>query len=164
MNSGDDVSATSSSVSSFGKFFNQLASPTRKPPIPGGSDDIHQVFNYFDENRGGKISPKELKVGGEESQLSEMVVRLSDADGDGVLGLDDFTKMMKEGEDGELREAVNTFYERENASPSSQMQFIKHLLCIGRKWEAESQCFRQSIQQKIDRRIRHSDMQKRDGE
>ncbi|KAL4575364.1 hypothetical protein LXL04_022206 [Taraxacum kok-saghyz] len=114
MKLGDDASATSSSVSSFGKFFKQLASPTRKPPIPGGSDDIHQVFNYFDENGDGKISPEELKnrfrkVGGEESQLSdeeaEMVVRLSDADGDGVLGFDDFTKMMKEGEDGELREA-----------------------------------------------------------
>ncbi|KAL4592279.1 hypothetical protein LXL04_005267 [Taraxacum kok-saghyz] len=52
MNSGDDASATSSSVSSFDKFFNQLASPTRKPPIP--------VFNYFDENGGWKISPEEL--------------------------------------------------------------------------------------------------------
>ncbi|KAI3816232.1 hypothetical protein L1987_15925 [Smallanthus sonchifolius] len=58
-------------------------------------DDIHQVFNYFDENGDGKISASELqnrlrKVGGEELQLydeeAEMAVRSSNADGDGVLG------------------------------------------------------------------------------
>ncbi|KAI3695989.1 hypothetical protein L1987_78995 [Smallanthus sonchifolius] len=78
------------------------------------SDDIHQVFNYFDENGDGKISASELqnrlrKVGGEEIQLSdeeaEMAVRSSDVDGDGVLGLGDFAKMMEGGEEEELREA-----------------------------------------------------------
>lgn len=125
MYSGDS-SVTASPVSSFARFCRQLTPARKSPrdnktdqssfsaPLPSGSDEIHQVFNYFDENGDGKISPEELKnrfrkVGGEESQLSdeeaEMVVRLSDADGDGVLGLDDFSKMMKEGDDGELREA-----------------------------------------------------------
>lgn len=134
MNSGDS-SVTSSPVSSFTRFFQQLVSPARKSPrdtcessfsapLPCGSDDIHQVFNYFDENGDGKISAEELKnrlrkVGGEESQLSdeeaEMVVRVSDADGDGKLGLDDFAKMMKEGDqEGELREAF-VMYSRKSS-------------------------------------------------
>ncbi|MFS7961069.1 putative EF-hand domain-containing protein [Helianthus anomalus] len=88
-------------VSSFTRFFRRLLfSPSTKPPsfsvpVSCNSDDIHQVFNSFDENGDGKISATELqnrlrKVGGEEVQLSdeeaEMAVRSSDADGDGVLG------------------------------------------------------------------------------
>lgn len=134
-NSVESSSATTSPVASFTKFFRQAVSPARKSPtsfsapLPCGSDDnIHQVFNYFDENGDGKISAEELKnklrsVGGEEHQLSdeeaEMAVRSSDADGDGMLGLDDFTKMMKEGEEKELREAF-VMYCRKSTSSSSR--------------------------------------------
>ncbi|KAK1416536.1 hypothetical protein QVD17_32327 [Tagetes erecta] len=129
MNSPASSSTTTSPRATFVTFFRQLLSPARKSPTPArqpsfsapvspGSDDIHQVFNYFDENGDGKISATELqnrlrKVGGEELQLSdeeaEMAVRSSDADGDGVLGLDDFAKMMKEGEEEELRGAFGMY-------------------------------------------------------
>ncbi|KVI05118.1 Calcium-binding EF-hand [Cynara cardunculus var. scolymus] len=124
MNSGESSSsATTSPVTSFSRFFRQVVSPARKSPTSFSAplacgtwdDNIHeQVFNYFDENGDGKISAEELKnklreVGGEEHRLSdeeaEIAVRSSDADGDGMLGLDDFKKMMKEGEEEELREA-----------------------------------------------------------
>ncbi|KAK9063998.1 hypothetical protein SSX86_017870 [Deinandra increscens subsp. villosa] len=128
MNSGESSTITTGS-SSLGRIFRQLLSPGRKSkspkspsmttsfsgPVSPCSDDIdHQVFNYFDENGDGRISASELqsrlrKVGGEEVQLSdeeaEMAVRSSDADGDGVLGLEDFAKMMKEGEVEDLRGA-----------------------------------------------------------
>lgn len=113
----------SSNQSSFSKFFRQVLSPARKSSTPSpssspvrcdNSDDIHQVFNYFDENGDGKITATELQnclktVSDNEHQLSdeeaEMAVRSSDADGDGVLGLDDFAKMMKESEIDELKDA-----------------------------------------------------------
>ncbi|MFS7994131.1 putative EF-hand domain pair protein CML [Helianthus anomalus] len=92
------------------RFFRHLLSPPRKPTSPDCSDDIHHVFNHFDENGDGKITASELQNRlKNELQLSdkeaEMAVSSSDADGDGVLGLEDFVKMMKEGEEEELREA-----------------------------------------------------------
>ncbi|KAI3734535.1 hypothetical protein L6452_14006 [Arctium lappa] len=143
MNSGESSSATTSPITSFSKFFRQVTSPARKSPpsfsspLPCGSDDnIHQVFNYFDENGDGKISAEELKnrigsVGGEEYRLSdeeaEMAVRLSDADGDGMLGLDDFTKMMKEGEEEELKEAFLMYCRRSVITPRSLKRMMKRL-------------------------------------
>lgn len=148
MNSGESSSATTSPVTSFSRFFRQVVSPARKSPtsfsapLPCGSDDnIHQVFNYFDENGDGKISAEELKnrirkVGGEEQQLSdeeaEMAVRLSDADGDGMLGLDDFTKMMKEGAEEELREAFVMYCRKSSReggviTPKSLKRMMKRL-------------------------------------
>ncbi|GKB48890.1 putative calcium-binding protein CML19 [Tanacetum coccineum] len=113
----------SSTSSPPAKFFGRLLSPTAKsPPLPiphsSDTDDIHQVFNYFDENGDGVITASELQnrlktLAGDEVQLSdeeaEMAVRSSDADGDGVLGFDDFTKMMKEGAEEELREAFRMY-------------------------------------------------------
>ncbi|KAJ0692635.1 putative EF-hand domain-containing protein [Helianthus annuus] len=75
--------------SSFTRFFRRLlSSPSTKPPsfsapISCNSDEIHQVFNYFDENGDGMISATELqnrlrKVGGEEVQLSDKEVEMSD--------------------------------------------------------------------------------------
>lgn len=131
MNSTVSSSSTSSPNSYLTKLFRQFSakkSPksTRhssfSSPLPyGNSDDIHQVFNYFDENGDGKITATELKnrmrkVGGDELQLSdeevEMAVRSSDADGDGMLGFDDFTKMMKESEIDELKEAFVMYSEK----------------------------------------------------
>lgn len=82
-------------------------------------NDLEQVFKYFDENGDGKISPSELQkcvrtVGGELSdEEAEMAVRSSDADGDGLLGLEDFTKLMEgcgeEEKSCELKEAFEMF-------------------------------------------------------
>ncbi|MFS7944547.1 putative EF-hand domain pair protein CML [Helianthus anomalus] len=80
------------------KFFRHLLSPPRKPtspPSPDCSGDIHHVFNHFDENGDGKITASELQnwlknklhLSDEEA---EMVASSSDADGDGVFGLEDF--------------------------------------------------------------------------
>lgn len=63
--------------------------------------ELERVFTYFDENGDGKVSPTELRrcvkaVGGElTEEEAEMAVRLSDSDGDGLLGLEDFTKLME---------------------------------------------------------------------
>ncbi|PWA62770.1 calmodulin-like 38 [Artemisia annua] len=112
MNTGE--SSTSSSPVKF-----TTNSPPSSSPLPTPrTDDIHQLFNYFDENGDGKITASELQhrlkaVAGDEVQLSdeeaEMAVRSSDADGDGVLGFEDFTKMMKEGAEEELREAFRMY-------------------------------------------------------
>ncbi|KAJ0763998.1 putative EF-hand domain-containing protein [Helianthus annuus] len=135
---------TSPGSFSFTGFFRRLlSSPSTKPPsfsapISCNSDDIHQVFNYFDENGDGMISATELqnrlrKVGGEEVQLSdeeaEMAVRLSDADGDGVLGLDDFAKMMKEGEEEELKGAFGMYSGRDGRviTPKSLKKMMRRL-------------------------------------
>ncbi|KAI3816901.1 hypothetical protein L1987_10686 [Smallanthus sonchifolius] len=141
-----ESSTTTSPRPSFARFFRQLLSPTRKSPtsfsapVSPGSDDIHQVFNYFDENGDGKISATELqnrlrKVGGEELQLSdeeaEMAVRSSDADGDGMLGLEDFAKMMKEGEEEELRVAFVMYSSKEGGvnviTPKSLRKMMRRL-------------------------------------
>nr|XP_043638056.1 probable calcium-binding protein CML31 [Erigeron canadensis] len=128
---------------SFGKLFrNVTKTPITTSPScsTSTSDDIYQVFNYFDENGDGKITASEFqnkirKVGGEEHQLSdeeaEMVVRSSDADGDGVLGLDDFAKMMKEGEVEELKEAFVMYSGSKGCSsvitPKSLKKMLKRL-------------------------------------
>ncbi|XP_071729132.1 probable calcium-binding protein CML31 [Rutidosis leptorrhynchoides] len=153
--SSSSSSTTGSSSSYFTKFFCQFRSPAKKSPsgsrrssfsspLPRGnpnydSDDIHQVFNYFDENGDGKITASELqnrlrKVGGDEIQLSdeeaEIAVRSSDADGDGKLGFDDFTKMMKESEIDELREAF-VMYSVKNGSVITPKSLKKMMLRLG---------------------------------
>ncbi|MFS7960023.1 putative EF-hand domain pair protein CML [Helianthus anomalus] len=144
MNSYESSTKPTSPGSSFTRFFRRLlSSPSTKPPsssapISSNSDDIHQVFNYFDENGDGMISATELqnrmrKVGGEEVQLSdeeaEMAVRSSDADGDGVLGLDDFAKMMKEGEEEELKGAFGMYSGRDGRviTPKSLKKMMRRL-------------------------------------
>lgn len=80
------------------------------------SDDFNQVFNYFDENGDGKISPTELcdrmRIMGEELSLeqAEAVVQSVDSDGDGLLGFDDFLTLVDvQGEegDGERERSIN---------------------------------------------------------
>ena len=104
----------------------------------GGSSnkgELERVFTYFDENGDGKVSPAELRkcvkaVGGELTvEEAEMAVRLSDSDGDGLLGIEDFTKLMegmeeernKEGElmgayDSKLSTTLGVVAERKSAS------------------------------------------------
>ncbi|EOY02758.1 Uncharacterized protein TCM_017161 [Theobroma cacao] len=68
-----------------------------------------RVFNHFDENGDGKISPAELQqcvkaIGGELSlKEAGVVVEALDSDEDGLLGLEDFVRLMEEvGEEEKL--------------------------------------------------------------
>ncbi|KAF3659743.1 putative calcium-binding protein CML19 [Capsicum annuum] len=103
-------------------------------------DQLERVFTYFDEDGDGKVSPAELRrcvkaVGGDLTvEEAEEAVRLSDSDGDGLLGLDDFSKLM-EGEknnsnkEGELRGAFE-MYEMEGSgqiTPKSLKRMLSKL-------------------------------------
>ncbi|XP_034209381.1 calcium-binding protein CML38 [Prunus dulcis] len=78
-----------------------------------------RVFNHFDANGDGKISPLELQqcvraIGGEMSLTeAEVAVEHLDSDGDGLLGLDDFVKFVDGGREEEkvndLKEAFNMY-------------------------------------------------------
>uniref|UniRef100_A0A7N0V5T4 EF-hand domain-containing protein n=1 Tax=Kalanchoe fedtschenkoi TaxID=63787 RepID=A0A7N0V5T4_KALFE len=77
------------------------------------------VFNHFDENGDGKLSPSELQqcvtsMGGELAlSEAESVVGALDSDGDGLLGLEDFLKFVNGGEEEEkakvMVEAFNMY-------------------------------------------------------
>ena len=81
---------------------------------------LKQVFNQFDKDQDGKLSPSELRrcvrlIGGElPLEEAEAVVQTLDSDGDGLLSLEDFVKLMEgegEGEEKikELREAFKMY-------------------------------------------------------
>ncbi|OIT33988.1 PREDICTED: putative calcium-binding protein CML19 [Nicotiana attenuata] len=104
------------------------------------SSELERVFTYFDENGDGKVSPAELRrcvkaVGGELTvEEAEMAVRLSDSDGDGLLGLEDFTKLMEgmEEERNKESELVGAFgmYEMEESgyiTPKSLKRMLSRL-------------------------------------
>ncbi|PSS35290.1 Calcium-binding protein [Actinidia chinensis var. chinensis] len=84
------------------------------------SKQYERVFNHFDEDGNGRISPRELHIcvgslGGDLSESeAEAAVGLVDSDGDGELGLEDFVRLMegtKEEEEKveELREAFKMY-------------------------------------------------------
>lgn len=78
-----------------------------------------RVFRYFDSDGDGKISPAELqrcmRTIGEELSLEDAaaLVESNDSDGDGLLGFDDFGKLLgPEGEEDKgrnLREAFRLY-------------------------------------------------------
>ncbi|KAL6960444.1 hypothetical protein U1Q18_038209 [Sarracenia purpurea var. burkii] len=82
-----------------------------------------RVFNHFDKDGDGKISALELRCclgslsGGEQISEAEAeaegVVLLMDSDGDGLLGLEDFERLMEETNEEEkerdLREAFRMY-------------------------------------------------------
>ncbi|KAK9112305.1 hypothetical protein Scep_019824 [Stephania cephalantha] len=79
---------------------------------------MERVFRYFDEDGDGKVSVGELQscvraAGGELSaREAETVVEGVDSDGDGLLGPEDFAKLMEppNGDDyEELREAFGKY-------------------------------------------------------
>ncbi|MCD9642670.1 hypothetical protein HAX54_029577 [Datura stramonium] len=98
--------------------------------------ELERVFTYFDENGDGKVSSADLRrcvkaVGGElTEEEAEMAVRLSDSDGDGLLGLEDFTKIM-EGmeEESELFGAFGMYEEKEGGyiTPKSLKRMLSRL-------------------------------------
>ncbi|CAN4120126.1 unnamed protein product [Withania somnifera] len=103
-----------------------------------GELKLKRVFTYFGENGDGKVSPSELrrcmKVVGREltEEEAEMAVRLSDSDGDGLLGLEDFTKLMEEerNKESELIGAFGMYEEMEGSgyvTPKSLKRMLSRL-------------------------------------
>ncbi|KAJ8568357.1 hypothetical protein K7X08_027890 [Anisodus acutangulus] len=100
------------------------------------NSELESVFTYFDEDGDGKVSPAELRrcmkaVGGELTmEEAEMAVRLSDSDGDGLLGLEDFTKLMEEerNKESELIGAFAMYEEMEGyITPKSLKRMLSRL-------------------------------------
>ncbi|KAK4369589.1 hypothetical protein RND71_013381 [Anisodus tanguticus] len=100
------------------------------------NSELESVFTYFDEDGDGKVSPAELRrcmkaVGGELTmEEAEMAVRLSDSDGDGLLGLEDFTKLMEEerNKESELIGAFGMYEEMEGyITPKSLKRMLSRL-------------------------------------
>lgn len=103
------------------------------------SGELERVFQYFDENGDGKISPAELqncmRAAGEElsAEDAEAVVESTDSDGDGLLGLEDFVKLVDAEEEEEkgrnIRDAFK-MYEMEDQgciTPKSLRAMLKRL-------------------------------------
>uniref|UniRef100_A0A7N1A316 EF-hand domain-containing protein n=1 Tax=Kalanchoe fedtschenkoi TaxID=63787 RepID=A0A7N1A316_KALFE len=103
------------------------------------------VFNHFDGNGDGKLSPAELQrgvtsLGGELSLAeAEAVVAWSDADGDKLLDLDEFVRFVNVEEEAErvavLREAFNV-YKIDDGSERITADSLKRML--GRLGERRS--------------------------
>lgn len=102
------------------------------------SGELERVFTYFDENGDGKVSPAELRkcvkaVGGELTvEEAEMAVRLSDSDGDGLLGIEDFTKLMEgmeeeRNKEGELMGAFGMYETEGYITPKSLKMMLSRL-------------------------------------
>lgn len=100
-----------------------------------------RVFRYFDEDGDGKISPSELRscmrtVGEELSEEdAEAVVESTDSDGDGLLGFEDFVRLVEvEGEEErtrDLREAFRMYAASEGLegciTPKSLRRMLRRL-------------------------------------
>ncbi|MCD9642669.1 hypothetical protein HAX54_029576 [Datura stramonium] len=104
------------------------------------NNELERVFTYFDENGDGKVSPVELRrcvraVGGElTEEEAEMAVRLSDSNGDGLLGLEDFTKLMEgmeeeRNKESELIGAFGMYEEKEGGyiTPKSLKRMLSRI-------------------------------------
>ncbi|XP_057471004.1 putative calcium-binding protein CML23 [Actinidia eriantha] len=105
-----------------------------------------RVFNHFDKDGNGRISPRELYIcvesmGGNLSESeAEAALVLADSDGDGELGLEDFVRLMegaKEEEEKveELREAFK-MYEMEEGCGCITPKSLKRVL--GRLGQAKT--------------------------
>ena len=73
-------------------------------------EEIHKVFRLFDEDNTGKISFKNLKkIAGDvgeglnDDELKEMI-KEADRTGDGLIGFEDFYRVMKKRNDDPLGE------------------------------------------------------------
>ncbi|XP_078165823.1 putative calcium-binding protein CML31 [Carex rostrata] len=114
-------------------------SPLPTVTIRQRSCELQRIFCYFDENGDGKISPSELqncmRVTGAElsSEEAEEAVRLSDSDGDGELGLEDFAKLVEtEDEHEKDKNLMDAFqmYEMDGRgciTPKSLRRMLKRL-------------------------------------
>ncbi|XP_019197769.1 PREDICTED: putative calcium-binding protein CML19 [Ipomoea nil] len=141
------IKNASSSSSSSSDEAQASSSSSRK----GKKSDecLERVFTYFDEDGDGRVSPAELQrgvraVGGElTAEEAEMAVRLSDSDGDGLLGLEDFAKLMEgkgveeERKEGELMEAFK-MYEMEGTGEITPKSLKRMLGRLGESATTES--------------------------
>ncbi|KAK9928556.1 hypothetical protein M0R45_025686 [Rubus argutus] len=115
--------------------------PLSSPVSSNCSSELEKVFDYFDENGDGKISPAELQtcvrnVGGELSvEEAQAAIEASDLDGDGLLGFEEFQKLMEatnedeENKNKELRDAFG-MYEMEGSgciTPKSLKRMLARL-------------------------------------
>lgn len=102
--------------------------------------DLERVFNYFDENRDGRISAAELqrclKMVGEELSMedAEAAINSSDLNGDGHLDLEEFRKLMEGSNDNEekkkeLRDAFGMYVMEGSSfiSPTSLRRTLSRL-------------------------------------
>ncbi|KAF9686550.1 hypothetical protein SADUNF_Sadunf02G0000900 [Salix dunnii] len=119
------------------------------PNVVDDNNDLRWVFNYFDENGDGKISPAELQscitsAGGKLSiEEAEAAIRFSDMDGDGLLGFQDFLSLMtgsvsEEEKTEDLRQAFR-LYETEPGSGCITHTSLKRVLSrLGFGWNSLS--------------------------
>lgn len=128
----EEAEAPNQNHSSFLKFFSMLSDKRTHlhvpKPIPKLSSspkreeqeaDMVRIMSRFDEDGDGKISPAELRncmvSMGEDLTMeeAEAVVADVDSDGDGMLGLEDFMKLVGEEGDDEkesnLKEAFRVY-------------------------------------------------------
>lgn len=111
--------------------------------------EFERLFDYFDENGDGKISPSELRnsmrtVGQDLSEEdAEAVVVSTDSDGDGLLGFDDFVKLVEvEGEEEKgrhLKEAFRVYVTEDDQdciTPKSLRQALRQL----GEWKSIDEC------------------------
>lgn len=114
---------------------------------PFNEELVQRVFNYFDEDEDGKITASELRtcmmaVGGREMTLAEaeMAVETADSDGDGMLGLDDFSKLLEGScgtEEDELREAFG-LYAAEGTSSITAKSLKRMLSRLGQSTSVDN--------------------------
>ncbi|XP_028760454.1 probable calcium-binding protein CML41 [Neltuma alba] len=90
------------------------SSPSTPKPITR-EDELREVFRRFDGNGDGKISAYELRsyFGSIGENLTheeaEGVIRDLDSDGDNLLDMEDFMKLMTKEEDEDLKKAFEMF-------------------------------------------------------
>ncbi|KAL1821294.1 hypothetical protein DCAR_0417689 [Daucus carota subsp. sativus] len=108
---------------------------------------VQRVFNYFDEDEDGKITAAELRtcmtaVGGREMSQAEaeLAVESADTDGDGMLGLEDFSKLLEGScgtEEEELREAFG-LYAAEGTSSITAKSLKRMLSRLGQSTSVDN--------------------------
>ncbi|KAK2661497.1 hypothetical protein Ddye_000071 [Dipteronia dyeriana] len=106
------------------------------------NEQYERVFNHFDKNGDGKISPSELQqcveaIGGQLSlaEAEAAVVFLDgDGDGDGLVGLEDFVRFVEGGGEEEkvndLKEAFKMYEEMDGCgciTPKSLKRMLTRL-------------------------------------
>lgn len=129
-----------SPTSALGKLRRKLSPKKQSHPRASSSGTFRPVFDYFDENGDGRISPAELRscvnaLGGALSEEeAEVAVKASDEDGDGLLGYEEFERLVngcgEEERDRGLREAFR-MYEMEGKGYITAASLRKMLTQLG---------------------------------
>ncbi|RWR78329.1 putative calcium-binding protein CML19 [Cinnamomum micranthum f. kanehirae] len=109
------------------------------------ANDLKRVFHYFDVDGDGKISPAELqscmRTLGEELSAAdvEAVVQSTDTDGDGLLGIEDFVRLMEVEEEERKRDLREAFgmYAMEGSGCITPKSLKRMLSRLGEKKTTE---------------------------